>query len=102
MKRNDILIFHKFGNKRSEITFNGLAKLITDSKPSKIELSFKMSSEQSDFNSLNVSKLFVRLGNLLINAEQTIEIHVHNLNNLISGMAMGFLKVRFIVLIHKS
>lgn len=92
VKRSDTSIFFKFGNKRAELTFNSLSNKIAEFKPLKIELSFKMSNEMNDFNALNVSKLFLRLGNSFINANQMIEIYVRHSENLITGMSMSFLK----------
>ncbi|KAI6191861.1 Fatty acid synthase [Aphelenchoides bicaudatus] len=73
VKRNDISIFFRHGNKRSELTFNALSTRIAELKPNQIELSFKMPNELVDLNQTSVSKLFLKLGNALINSNQIIE-----------------------------
>jgi acyl carrier protein len=88
LRHNDISIYHKYGSRRLELTFSGLNKKLLEIKPEQVEFSFKM----SDFNSLGVSKLFVKLGNILIDVNQQVEIYVRKMNNLISEMAIAFLK----------
>lgn len=93
LKTSGIFIFHRFAQKRFELTtFNSLLKRLVDTRPSKIELSFKMQNEETDFNSTAMSTLFIRLGNTLISINQPIELHVRDTKNLICGMAMSFLK----------
>jgi hypothetical protein len=92
VKRHDTSIFYRFGNKRSELSFNALSNKFAEVKSDKVELSFKMANELTEFNQMNISKLFLKLGNALINCGQIIEIHVKAAENLITGMAMSFLK----------